>query len=157
MFLPSYNYSVTAPLPKVLRVTRSCCILIDMDLTRMLSKNILRERSSPWLSLLLNPYNLYYSLMAPLPKATPEGYKILLYKLADPDPSKLVFEDGLKAFFAFNDVRISEDGLTEGYIVVFDMKGCSLGHLARVSTCMNLVRKFMVYIQVSPNAQHSLL
>ncbi|KAG8285984.1 hypothetical protein J6590_070331 [Homalodisca vitripennis] len=87
------------------------------------------------------------NVMAPLPKTTPEGYKILLYRLADTDPSKLNFQDCLVNFFAYNDVRVSEDGLAEGYIVVFDMKGCSLGHLARVSTCMSLVRKFMVYIQ----------
>uniref|UniRef100_A0A1B6KRS7 CRAL-TRIO domain-containing protein n=1 Tax=Graphocephala atropunctata TaxID=36148 RepID=A0A1B6KRS7_9HEMI len=86
-------------------------------------------------------------VMAPLPKSTPEGYRILLYRLADSDPGKLNFQDCLVNFFAYNDVRISEDGLTEGYIVLFDMKGCSLGHLARVSTCMNLVRKFMIYIQ----------
>jgi len=86
-------------------------------------------------------------LMAPCPKSTPEGYRILVYRLADTDPSKVNFQEALTAFFAYNDVRISEDGLVDGYIVVFDMKGCTLGHLARVSTCMHLVRKFMVYIQ----------
>ncbi|XP_054282981.1 alpha-tocopherol transfer protein-like [Macrosteles quadrilineatus] len=86
-------------------------------------------------------------LMAPLPKSTPEGYRILVYRLADTDPSKFNFQEALTAFFAYNDVRISEDGLVEGYIVVFDMKGATIGHLARVSTCMHLVRKFMVYIQ----------
>lgn len=85
--------------------------------------------------------------MVPLPKATPEGYYALLYRLKDMDPSKLNFIDALKSFFAFNDVRISEDGLVPGYIVIFDMKGLSIGHLARVSTCMQAVRKFMIYIQ----------
>ncbi|XP_022184857.1 alpha-tocopherol transfer protein [Nilaparvata lugens] len=85
--------------------------------------------------------------MTELPRLTPEGYRVLLYRMRDTDPSKLVFNDALKTFFAFNDVCISEDGLLPGYVVVFDMKGLCLGHLARVSTCMSAVRKFMIYIQ----------
>ncbi|GJQ85960.1 hypothetical protein Trydic_g21807 [Trypoxylus dichotomus] len=45
----------------------------------------------------------------------------------------------------YNDCILSEDGLAEGYIVLFDMKGVSLGHLARVS--LPALRAFMVYIQ----------
>ncbi|KAI4454748.1 alpha-tocopherol transfer protein-related [Holotrichia oblita] len=45
----------------------------------------------------------------------------------------------------YNDCVLSEDGLAEGYIVLFDMKGVSLGHLARVS--LPSLRAFMIYIQ----------
>ncbi|XP_073975258.1 alpha-tocopherol transfer protein-like [Rhodnius prolixus] len=85
--------------------------------------------------------------LSPLPKTSPEGYKILLYRLKDNDPSKFIFQEGMRVFFAFNDVRISEDGIVPGYIVLFDMKGCTLSHLARVSTVMYLVKTFMLYIQ----------
>lgn len=88
--------------------------------------------------------------MAPLPETTPENYKIILYRLKELEASKLNMVECVKAFFAFNDFRISEDGLVDGYMVVFDMKGCTLAHLARVSTVMNLVRIFMLYIQVDP-------
>lgn len=85
--------------------------------------------------------------MVALPYRTSEGYNILVYRLADTDYSKLNFADVIKAFCMFNDMRLSEDGLSEGYIVIFDMKGCSLGHLTRVS--LPALRSFMLYIQVN--------
>lgn len=84
--------------------------------------------------------------MTALPKLTPEGYHILVYRLADTDPSKLQFTEAVKMFCMFNDYRISVDGLAEGYIVLFDMKGVKLGHLTRVQ--LGALRTFMVYIQV---------
>lgn len=80
-----------------------------------------------------------------LPKLTPEGYRVLMYTVKDPDYTKLVFSDAVKAFCMFNDCVLSEDGLMEGYIVCFDMKGIALGHLARVS--LPALRSFMLYIQ----------
>ncbi|KAK9499227.1 hypothetical protein O3M35_002304 [Rhynocoris fuscipes] len=97
------------------------------------------------LATLDNAFQLY--TMATIPKTTPEGYRVLLYRLNDTDPSKFVFQEAMRAFFAFNDVQISEDGIIPGYVVLFDMKGVQLGHLARVTTALNLLRTFMVYIQ----------
>ncbi|CAH0767756.1 unnamed protein product [Bemisia tabaci] len=85
--------------------------------------------------------------MAMLPQSTKEGYQVLLYRLKDTDTSKFNFVEALKTFFAWNDVVISERGISEGYIVVFDMNGLSFGHLARVSVQLQAVKKFMVYIQ----------
>ena len=81
------------------------------------------------------------------PEETKEGYKVLLYRLTDFDPSHVDFLQGMKAFFAFNDVRLSEDGVTPGYVVVFDMQGITLSHLGIVT--LSGIRKFMHYIQVS--------
>nr|XP_018908181.1 PREDICTED: alpha-tocopherol transfer protein-like isoform X2 [Bemisia tabaci] len=86
--------------------------------------------------------------MAMLPQSTKEGYQVLLYRLKDTDTSKFNFVEALKTFFAWNDVVISERGISEGYIVVFDMNGLSFGHLARVSVQLQAVKKFMVYIQL---------
>ncbi|CAD7092749.1 unnamed protein product [Hermetia illucens] len=83
--------------------------------------------------------------MVALPFKTPEGYNILVYRLSDSDPSKMHFGNAVKAFCMFNDVRISEDVITEGYVVVFDMKGLRFGHLARVQ--FGPLRMFMQYIQ----------
>lgn len=80
-----------------------------------------------------------------LPKLTPDGYKVLMYTCKDPDYTKLVFADAVKGFCMFNDCALSEDGLAEGYIVLFDMKGVSLGHLARVS--LPPLKAFLNYIQ----------
>uniref|UniRef100_A0A1B6DLR3 CRAL-TRIO domain-containing protein n=1 Tax=Clastoptera arizonana TaxID=38151 RepID=A0A1B6DLR3_9HEMI len=86
-------------------------------------------------------------VMVPLPLPTPEGYRIILYKLHNTDPSIFNFMDALRGFISLNDIRISEDGPVEGYRVVFDMKGLSFGHLTRASANIQAVRKFMIYIQ----------
>ncbi|XP_055636285.1 alpha-tocopherol transfer protein-like [Toxorhynchites rutilus septentrionalis] len=80
-----------------------------------------------------------------LPKLTPEGYRLLCYRLSDTDPSRMNFGEAIKLFCMFNDVQISKDGPIEGYIVIFDMKGVRLGHLARVQ--FSPLRVFMSYIQ----------
>jgi hypothetical protein len=87
--------------------------------------------------------------MAAIPKSTPLGYRVLLYRLSDKDPSKANFTELMKAFLIHADIRLSEDGLAPGYIVLFDMKGISLGHIPKVS--LPSLRRFMVYIQVSCN------
>lgn len=85
--------------------------------------------------------------MVAFPNKTPEGYNVLLYRLSEFDYSKLNFADAVRVFCMFNDVKLSEDsGQAEGYIVIFDMKGCSLGHLTRVT--LPALRAFMHYIQV---------
>lgn len=94
-----------------------------------------------------NPFFNLSRQMVGMPKQTPEGYNILIYRLSNTDPSKMHFGDALKAFCMFNDVRLSEDGISEGYIVVFDMKGLRLGHLARVQ--FGPLKAYMNYIQVS--------
>lgn len=83
--------------------------------------------------------------MVAMPKRTPDGYHILIYRLFDTEPAKLNFADAVKAFCMFNDYRISRDGLADGYVVVFDMKGIRLGHLSRVQ--LGAMRTFMAYIQ----------
>lgn len=86
--------------------------------------------------------------MAPLPKETPEGYRIILYRLKNLDPSKLLFNDLVKCFCAFNDVKISEDGLVPGYIVVLDMKGISFSHFMKVTPYVQSIRYILLYLQV---------
>jgi hypothetical protein len=49
-----------------------------------------------------------------LPKSTPEGYRVLLYSVRDPDPTKMIFSDAVKGFCMYNDCVLSEDGLAEG-------------------------------------------
>ncbi|KAJ8956083.1 hypothetical protein NQ318_016536 [Aromia moschata] len=80
-----------------------------------------------------------------LPKTTPEGYRILMYSVRDCDPTKMNFTDCIKGFCMYNDCILSEDGLQEGYIVIFDMKGVQIGHLARVN--LPALRCFLLYIQ----------
>lgn len=90
-------------------------------------------------------YLFYHSEMISLPNKTKEGYEMLIYRLVDTDPSKLLFAEGIKSFCMFNDIRLSEDLCAEGYIVIFDMKGVKLSHVARVQ--LGPLRAFMAYIQ----------
>lgn len=85
------------------------------------------------------------SEMISMPKKTPEGYEMLMYRLTDTDPSKIMFADSIKGFCMFNDLRLSEDLLADGYVVVFDMKGVRLSHITRVQ--LGPLRSFMAYIQ----------
>ncbi|KAL1454400.1 hypothetical protein WDU94_010665 [Cyamophila willieti] len=87
-----------------------------------------------------------YDMMG-LPTLTPDKYRIVMYRLRDDDVNKFNYPAALRTFFAVNDMYISEDGLMDGYVVVFDMTGLSFGYLAKVSTQLSLVRNFMVYIQ----------
>ncbi|CAF4800679.1 unnamed protein product [Pieris macdunnoughi] len=98
-----------------------------------------------------NKVILEVTQMVALPKVTPEGHHILLYRLADTDYSKLCFADAVRVFCMFNDIKLSVDSLSEGYIVIFDMKGCSIGHLTRVT--LPALRAFMQYIQVAHPAR----
>lgn len=83
--------------------------------------------------------------MISLPKKTKENYEILVYRLIDTDPAKVMFAEAIKGFCMFNDIRLSEDLLAEGYIVIFDMKGVRLSHVSRVQ--FGPLRSFMAYIQ----------
>ncbi|KAJ9574053.1 hypothetical protein L9F63_008579 [Diploptera punctata] len=83
--------------------------------------------------------------LVPLAHSSREGYKVLVYRLTNYEPSKLNFTAGIKMFLMYNDMRLAEDGLEPGYIVVFDMKGITLGHLSRIN--LSIIKKFIVYIQ----------
>ncbi|KAF5285072.1 hypothetical protein FQA39_LY16761 [Lamprigera yunnana] len=84
-------------------------------------------------------------LLMLLPHETSEGYKVLLYVIKENASTEYVFSDAVKAFCMFNDCILSEDGLAEGYIVIFDMKNLRFGHLAHLN--LYILRTFMVYIQ----------
>ena len=86
--------------------------------------------------------------MIALPKPTPKGYRILVYRLKDYDASKLQFTNLVRSFCAFNMCKISEDGLVPGYVVILDMKGVTFGHFMRVTPYIQTVRNILQYLQV---------
>ncbi|EEB19784.1 conserved hypothetical protein [Pediculus humanus corporis] len=107
--------------------------------------------SSPDLFLNQSPLNpdiqsgLNSVLMVPLPEATPDGYKVVIFKLSDQDPNKFVHLNAAKAMILFNDVRLSEDGIVPGYIVVCDARGYTWAHLSKLN--LNVLRVYMKYMQ----------
>lgn len=85
--------------------------------------------------------------MFSLPELTPDRSRIVFYKLRSDDLAQFSFPDAMRTFYAVNDLFISEHGLEEGYVVVFDMSGLTFGHLAKASTQLSMVKSFMIYIQ----------
>lgn len=44
------------------------------------------------------------------------------------------------------DFWMYEDGIQPGHVIVIDLKGCSLGHVARIGLLQ--MKKFLFYLQV---------
>uniref|UniRef100_A0A336M8X4 CSON013469 protein n=1 Tax=Culicoides sonorensis TaxID=179676 RepID=A0A336M8X4_CULSO len=83
--------------------------------------------------------------MIPLPKLTKEGYKVILVKLHNTDPSKFDLSDTLKLFSFFCDQMLLEQGCMEGHIIVFDMNGVTLSHVARLT--IMAIKNYLYYLQ----------
>ncbi|XP_039295700.1 alpha-tocopherol transfer protein-like [Nilaparvata lugens] len=82
----------------------------------------------------------------PLPKTTPEGYKVFVYRLEDPNPDSFNHLDYVRTFFDIADTRIkTEKELPSGEVPIFDMTGFSLRHMTRLS--LPSLRKQMQYVQ----------
>lgn len=81
----------------------------------------------------------------PLEKATPEGNRVIFGRLADTDTSKFNFSDILKLYCMVFDSWMAEEGIEKGHIIVMDLKGVTLGHVARLG--LVAMKKFLFYLQ----------
>lgn len=85
--------------------------------------------------------------MVKLPHATKEGYRMVMYRLSDPDPSKYDHDAILKVIAMYADMILSENRFEEGYILIFDMKNYTLSHITKLK--INLTRMILQYYQVN--------
>ncbi|XP_036233872.2 alpha-tocopherol transfer protein-like [Bactrocera oleae] len=83
--------------------------------------------------------------ICPLPQTTPEGYRVIIGKLADTNASNFNFVDCMKLYCMIFDMWMSEDGIRPGHIMVMDLKGVTLGHVARIGIFQ--MKKFLFYLQ----------
>lgn len=92
---------------------------------------------------------IFFSEIIPMPKTTPENYKVCILRLIDYNSTNFLFNDVIKTFFMFADLRlVSPDPnpeLADGEIPVFDMKGMTIWHLFRVN--ISTLRLYFKYIQ----------
>ncbi|KAH8306198.1 hypothetical protein KR018_003769 [Drosophila ironensis] len=83
--------------------------------------------------------------IVPLSGATPEGYRVIIGKLEDLNASNYVFADVMKLYCMIFDFWMYEDGVQPGHVIVIDLKGASLGHVARIGLLQ--MKKFLYYLQ----------
>ncbi|XP_071639618.1 alpha-tocopherol transfer protein-like [Temnothorax longispinosus] len=76
---------------------------------------------------------------------TKEGYKIFYGRLLDSDPSHVVYNDVLKFLNMVIDLCLYTEGTYEGYIILFDVKNVSFGHVGRLSPMV--LKKWLYYLQ----------
>lgn len=87
-----------------------------------------------------------YSYYFPLPRLTPEGYRVTVYKLADHDIATFNIRDITKRIVMVLDARLLEEKCLSN-IMVFDLQGFSMAHFAKVTPTLSIVRKAMLSIQ----------
>ncbi|KAH8383350.1 hypothetical protein KR009_008065 [Drosophila setifemur] len=83
--------------------------------------------------------------IVPLPEVTPKGYRVIIGKLDDLNASNYNFADVMKLYCMIFDFWMYEDGIQPGHIIVIDLKGVSLGHVARIGLLQ--MKKFLYYLQ----------
>ncbi|XP_051863310.1 alpha-tocopherol transfer protein-like [Drosophila nasuta] len=83
--------------------------------------------------------------VVPLPGTTPEGYRVIVGKLSDLTTANFNYADVMKLYCMIFDFWMYEDGIQKGHVIVIDLKGCSLGHVARIGLLQ--MKKFLFYLQ----------
>ncbi|XP_035891739.1 alpha-tocopherol transfer protein-like [Anopheles stephensi] len=67
-----------------------------------------------------------------LPELTPEGYRVMLAKIVDPDASKFSLSSILTFAIMCVDIQLWEEGCNNGSVLIIDMDGIHLGHLPKL-------------------------
>lgn len=85
-----------------------------------------------------------------LPKMTPEGYRVSVFRLQSPDLSAADIDLRLNAIKVLSsyDTRFQEENYWAGDVIIVDFENFSLKHLQAV-TVLPLLRKYMHCANVS--------
>lgn len=93
---------------------------------------------------------IYFRLFTVLPESTPEDYKVVYTKLTDYDASKFIYAEFVKLLDMVYMLWMHKCiQYPKGFVIVIDMEGATLGHLARLNVL--IVKKFLYYLQVICN------
>lgn len=87
----------------------------------------------------------------PLPHPDPKGRKIFLMRVGNYDPAKIKLQDIMKLNYINMDITLREDDrpIICGDVLIMDMRGVTLGHLAQVQPSL-LKRASTVYQDAYP-------
>ncbi|XP_034230578.1 alpha-tocopherol transfer protein-like isoform X3 [Thrips palmi] len=88
---------------------------------------------------------VFRSYFCLLPKKTPEGFRVMVQALRNPDPTHFVYSSSSKAQFLTMDAAVLAEPTAEGYVCIFDMKGVQLSHMWAWG--IRLPRKIFKYLQ----------
>ncbi|XP_058462929.1 alpha-tocopherol transfer protein-like [Malaya genurostris] len=88
---------------------------------------------------------LKLSMFTVLPKSTPEGYRIAYCRLIDTDTTNYVYLHNVKLLVLCLDLWMKEEALAPGHIIIFDMDGMSLSHVAKLK--LSVLRNYIYYTQ----------
>lgn len=81
-----------------------------------------------------------------MPEKTEENYNVALTKYVDYDSNRFHYSNYIKILDFIMLTNLFENGVSKGTIFVFDMKGVTLGHLAKHYPI--LLKKHIYYLQV---------
>lgn len=81
-----------------------------------------------------------------LPGSTPDGCRVIFIHLKRVEPELFVISDFIKALSMVIDMLLMTSGSFGGLVIVYDMKGFSLGHMGRLA--VNMVKKYIYFLQV---------
>ncbi|XP_049878959.1 alpha-tocopherol transfer protein-like [Pectinophora gossypiella] len=87
----------------------------------------------------------HVALMAPLPTHTSEGYTVFYAGFTSKDPKVFVLNDCYRATLMRLDLWQYEEGSWPGWMLVLDLDGMTLGHLAKID--VHSVQQFLYYLQ----------
>lgn len=82
----------------------------------------------------------------PLPKLTPEGYRVTILSLIEPDPKNFCPITIMKRIMIMSDIRRKMEKYIAGDIIIHDCRGFSFTHLTKITP--SLAKKSMFCIQV---------
>lgn len=96
------------------------------------------------------PIDLFFRLIATLPKPTPEGSRVTMMSATDTDPKKYDLLTAVLRLFLLIELRGREEGVFNKEWVIFDAQNITMGHIFR-ALMPSVVKNVLEYIQVCFN------
>ncbi|XP_055528170.1 alpha-tocopherol transfer protein-like [Wyeomyia smithii] len=84
-------------------------------------------------------------MFAVLPKPSPEGYRIAFCRLIDSDTTNYVYLHATKFLVMCLDLWMEEECFAPGHIIIIDMEGMHLGHMAKMK--ISVMKNYTYYTQ----------